>query len=126
MCDDTSDGNSGSSSGGGYVSQDGNGISKYFANVDDELIGKTREFIDFMKTKDCVSIATLNYIDVISKQYEPATIKINSSVRTAGFDPGKNIIYFTDINSFNNHNMYEEFIHTIQGVLYTSEERVEN
>ena len=89
VCDDTSAGNSGSSSGGGYVSQDENGISKYFTNVDDGLIRKTEEFIDFMKTTDCVTIATLDYVDVIYKQYEPATIKINSSVRTAGFDPEK-------------------------------------
>lgn len=122
VCDDT--GSSTGSGGGGYVPSDENGISKYFTDVDDGLIRKAELFIDFMKTEDCVTKATLGYIDIIRSQYKPATIKINSTVRTAGFDPKDNIIYFTDINSFNNHNMYEEFIHTIQTVLYTSEERV--
>ena len=126
VCDD--DTGDGSGSGGGYLSQDDGGLSKYVRNYPN--IWK-EDLVDFMKTymksdTDCVRQLLLEFIDTSLKgTYVPFDIEINPEQLKDGtacrYDRVSNKVYFRD-STFRGLTFYEELIHSVQNIIYTSEE----
>ena len=100
-------------------------ISDYIGSYSGISRDRLQSFVLFIEGNDCASIAISNFIkNTISSVFQPVNVAVNAIQAPNGvrYDQTTNTVYFKSVNDFTDLAMYEEIVHAVQRVVYTTVE----
>lgn len=105
-------------------------LSQLFETYSSELYAQLQGFMNFMENNDEASQAVLSYIDYVESASSNVFQKLNvhiDSTQTASvrYNQSNMTVYFKSVSHFSDLALYEELVHALQRVVYTSDEIAE-
>ena len=102
-------------------------LSPLFVSYDSELFPSLQGFMYFMDNNDDASRAVLSYIDYVKSVSPNLFQRLNVQIdemQTANsrYSAYNNTVYFKSVDHYSDIALYEEIIHALQRVVYTSVE----
>ena len=121
-----------------YVSSTGNwgpvvpykDLTGLFTTYSSDLYAQLQGFINFMENNDDASRAVLSYINYVKSVSSNAFQKLNVQIdetqsADSRYSAYNNTVYFKSVAHYTDLALYEEIVHALQRVVYTSDERME-
>lgn len=105
-------------------------LSQLFETYSSELYAQLQGFMNFMENNDEASQAVLSYIDYVesasSNVFQKLNVHIDSTqIASVRYSQSNKTVYFKSVSHYSDLELYEELVHALQRVVYTSDEIAE-
>lgn len=102
-------------------------LTGLFTTYSSDLYAQLQGFMNFMENNDDASRAVLSYIDYVKTASPNVFQKLNVQIDTtqvvnSRYSAYNNTVYFKSVDHFSDLALYEEIVHALQRVVYTSDE----
>lgn len=102
-------------------------LTQLFSTYSSNLYAQLQGFMNFMENNDDASRAVLSYIDYVKTASPNVFQKLNVQIdetqsADSRYSAYNNTVYFKSVDHYSDIALYEEIVHALQRVVYTSDE----